>query len=232
MNRRSRLPLPRALKMPLRDILRGVTTVADVTEEVLEPATALLPGPVQATFRSALATFDEAGTRAVTPSIDMADIAKAKAYLQGTDKNREALEIFVNVLAFVWERALTRHREQQLLFSETVAAARLAVRGRGIEPTGYARAAAILTCLRKANAASRLPGTPVATREGEGVYVDKIWLSACVWLLSERAPALAEDIRLLELAFALTDALEQDVVTDMGDEKLLAETLESLADHL
>lgn len=232
MNRRSRLPLPKALKMPLRDILRGVTTVADLTEEVLEPATALLPGPVQATFRSALSSFDQAGARAVTPRIDMADIAGAKAYLEGGDQNSGALQTFIGILAFVWELAHSRHRDQQLLFSETVAAARLAIRGRSDERTVYARAASILICLRRANAASRFPGTPMTPDEGEGAYIDQVWLSAVVWLLTERASTIDEDIRLLELAFALCDALEEEIMTDMEDEGRLAESLQSLANHL
>ncbi|MEM8948184.1 MAG: hypothetical protein AAGA21_04960 [Pseudomonadota bacterium] len=232
MTTRSRLPLPRALKMPLRDILRGVATAADVTEEVLEPATALLPGAVQTPFRSALAAFEQAGSRAVTPTIDASDIAVAKDYLKGVDQSRNALETFVSVLAFVWERALSRHGNHQLLFSETVAAASLAVGAGGDDKTSYARAAAILTRLKKANAASRVPGTPVALSEEEGVYVDKTWLSASVWLLSERAPNLTDDIRLLELAMALTEALENDVIIAMADEVLLIETMQSLAEHL
>ena len=41
MNGFTRLPFAQALKMPLRDVLRGITTVADLMEEVLEPATSL-----------------------------------------------------------------------------------------------------------------------------------------------------------------------------------------------
>lgn len=232
MNRHSRLPLPRVLKMPLRDILRGVATVADVTEEVLEPATALLPGPVQAPFRSALAAFEDAGARAVTPRIDFADIVRASAFLQGSDTSREATEIFVSVLAYVWERALSRHGDLHLLFSETVAAASLAVRTKDDTKTSYARAAAILTSLRDANAASRLPGIPMAPSENERIYVDQTMLSACVWLLSERATDMTEEARLLELAFALTQALEDDLLAGSPDETLLAEQMKNLAEHL
>lgn len=237
MNRRSRLPLPRALKMPLRDVLRGVTTVADLTEEILEPATALLPGPVQSTFRSALATFEGAGASAVTPRIDPADIARASAYLQGVDVSRDALETFVNVLAFAWERGQAGHDGQHLLFSETVAAARLATAeianaGKRVAGIVHARAAALLTVLRKSTAASRLPGIPMTPGEKERASIDRTLLAAFTWLLSERALDLGEEERLLELALALIQALGDDALDGMDDQALLAEQLQSQADHL
>ena len=233
MRRRSSLPLPRALKMPLRDMLRGVATVADVTEEMLEPAAALLPKPVQSSFRAALATFEDAGHRAVTPTVDLADIARAAAYLRGKDSTRTALETFVNVLAHAWERALSADdTRQHLLFSETVAAASLAVRRQGASKTPYRHAAAVLASLRRANAASKLPGTPMASSENEQAYIDRSLLSSAVWLLSERGSTLKEEERLFELAFALTQALENDMQLGMADEGVLAERIENLAEHL
>lgn len=232
MNRHRRLPLPRALKMPLRDILRGVTAVADLTEEVLEPATALLPSPVQSTFKSALATFEGAGVRAVTPSIDAADIQRAASYLKGTDTSRDALETFVNVLAFAWERAQAGHEDQYLLLSETVAAASLTISGGGEAETAQARAADLLLALRKTNAASRLPGIPMTPSEEERDYVDQILLATTVWLLSERALNLAEEERLLELSRALVQAIGDEVRDGFADRDLLAGQLRSLADHL
>ena len=158
MSQRSRLPLPRALTMPLRDVLRGVTSVADVTEEVLEPAAALLPGPVRATFRSALASVEGAGARVVTPVIDHNDIDMASAFLQGSDISRTALETFVSVLAFVWERSLSKDAgHPTILFSETIVAASLVVTGPGKAVSAHARAAAVLMALRRTNAVSRLP---------------------------------------------------------------------------
>jgi|GEM_PF-1332230 len=218
--------------MPLRDILRGITTVADLTEEVFEPATALLPLPVQSSFRSALATFEGAGASAVTPRLDLADIARASGFLQGSDTSREALETFVNVLAYAWEHAQSKSVDQHLLFSETVAAASLAVIGPGDAETSHARAAAILMALRKTNAASRLPGIPMTPSEDERASIDQILLAACVWLLSERAPDLAEEKRLLKLSLALVQALRHEVPAYFADQTLLAEQLQSLAEHL
>jgi hypothetical protein len=235
MNRRSRLPLPRALKMPLRDILRGVTTVADLTEEVLEPATALLPSPVQSTFKSALATFEGAGASAVTPRVDQDDIARASAFLFGSDTSRQALETFVNVLAYAWEHMQAGNDDRHLLLSETVAAASLAVTARGDAKTAHARAATLLMALRKTNAASRLPGIPMTgpmTSEEERVYIDQILLAATAWLLSDRALGLAEEERLLELSMALVQALGEEVLEGFADQTSLAEQLKSLADHL
>lgn len=223
--------------MPLRDVLRGVTTVADLTEEILEPATALLPGPVQSTFRSALATFEGAGASAVTPRIDSADIVKASAYLQGADVSREGLETFVNVLAFAWERGQAGHDGQHLLFSETVAAASLASASstgarKATAATARARAAALLMALRASTAASRLPGIPMKPLEKERASIDRTLLAAGTWLLSERALDLSEEERLLELALALVHALGNDVLESMADEALLTRQLQSLADHL
>jgi len=218
--------------MPLRDILRGITTVADMTEEVFEPATALLPGPVQSSFRSAFAAFEGAGASAVTPSIDLVDITDASAFLQGSDTSRKALETFVNVLAYAWEHAQSKSAEQHLLFSETVAAASLAVIGLGDAKTSHARAAAILIALRKTNTASRLPGVPMTPSEDERAYIDQTLLAACVWLLSERAPDLGEEARLLKLSLALTHAFEREVLAGFTDQLMLAEQLQSLAEHL
>jgi hypothetical protein len=228
--------------MPLRDVLRGVTTVADVTEEILEPATALLPGPLQSTFKSALSTFEDAGISAVTPEIDPTDIAKASAYLKGADLSRDALETFVNVLAFAWERGQAGHDDRHLLFSETVAAASLVAAnvrdsGKGGSGRAYARAASILIALRKSNAASRLPGIPMTAGpmtpdEIERATIDRTLLAACIWLLSERALNLAEEERLLELGLALVLALGDDIVEAIENQALLAEQLQSLADHL
>ena len=232
MKQHSRLPLPRALKMPLRDILRGVTTVADLTEDVLEPATALLPGSVQSSFRSALATFEEAGASAVTPRIGPADIARASSYLHGTDTSREALETFVSVLAFAWARAQAGDVERPLLLSETVAAASLAIIGKGDAKTSFERVAALLMALRKTNAASRLPGIPVTPGEEERAHVDRLLLAVSVWLLSERAPGLAEEERLLQLSLALIQALGEEVLEGFADQPQLAEQLQWLAEHL
>jgi hypothetical protein len=229
--------------MPLRDMLRGVTTVADLTEEILEPATALLPGPVQSTFKSALATFEGAGASAATPRIDPDDIAKASAYLKGLDISHDALETFVNVLAFAWERGQAGHDGQHLLFSETVAAASLVAAGKADAGKGatteahHASAAAILTALRRSTAASRLPGIPlvqgpITPGPKERAAIDRTLLAACAWLLSERALDLGEEERLLGLALALVEALGDDVLGEMDDQTLLAEQLQSLADHL
>ena len=235
MNQRPRFPFPRVLKMPLRDILRGVTTVADLTEEVLEPATTLLPGPMQSTFRSALAAFESAGTRAVTPRIEHVDIVRASAFLQGTDTSREALETFVNVLAFAWQQAGANEGDQHLLLSETVAAASLAMIGKGDKgeaATSYTHAAALLIALRKANAASRLPGIPMAPSEDESAYIDRTLLAASVWLLSERARDFVEEERLLELSLALIQALADEMSKGFTDKASLAEHLQNLANHL
>lgn len=235
MTQRPKLPLPRALKMPLRDILRGVTTVADLTEEALEPATALLPDAVQSTFRSALATVEGAGASAVTPNIDHVDILRASGFLNSTDTSRDALETFVSVLAFAWERAASGDGDQHLLLSETVAAASLAMidmgdkRARAIP---YERGAALLLALRKANAASRLPGMPMTPNEQQRAYIDRTLLAAFVWLLSERALDLAEEERLLELSLALIQALGSDTAQGFEDQAQLAEQLQNLASHL
>lgn len=232
MNRRPSLPLPRALKMPLRDILRGVTRIADLTEEVLEPATALLPASLQSSFKSALATFESAGASAVTPRIDPVDIVRASAFLHCTDTSRDALETFVNVLAFAWEHAQAGSDGQRLLLSETVAAASLAMIGKGDAKTAYERAAALFMMLRKSHSASRLPGIPMMPSEDERAYIDQTLLAASVWLLSERADDLVEEERLLELSLALVQALGNEMLEDFVDQALLADQLKRLAEHL
>ena len=65
------------MQMPLRDALRGVTSLADATEDMLEPATRLMPEPLRARFRHALESLEAAGKRLLDAPIDTNQIHTA-----------------------------------------------------------------------------------------------------------------------------------------------------------
>lgn len=228
----ARTPLPSAVKMPLRDILRGVATVADVTEEILEPAKSLLPGPVRAGFRTALAMVDAAGSRAVKPPIDEDDIAMASGYARGTDADGDGAGALVRVLAFAWAIATEESPIAHVMFSETIAARSLAVHQDRSAETPLERTADILTYLRSDGVAGRFPGLSGKAAPEEQEQID-LTLTACfVWLLADRANSVEEEEDLFRWAFALTHAHRRAILTSVSDVASLAAQLESLANHL
>ena len=65
--------------MPLRDALRGVATLVDATEDVLEPAAQLLPEPLRSRFKHSLDALEAAWKRLISAPTDAQQIQKASS---------------------------------------------------------------------------------------------------------------------------------------------------------
>ncbi|WP_420578832.1 hypothetical protein [Oceaniradius stylonematis] len=119
---REQPPIPRltALQLPLRDALRGVATLAEVTEELLEPAAALLPGTVRDGFRSAVHAIEGAGKRLMTAPITLESVRASSRVLSQGAGDRDALATMAVVIAYAWEHLRDAGHEHHLMISETM----------------------------------------------------------------------------------------------------------------
>ena len=210
-----------ALRMPLRDALRGAATFAGGAEEALESAAAILPEPLRDGFRAGLRAARSAGRGLMTAPIDEGDVAAAADMLAGRARAPDAL---ASVTAYAW--AHLRPADQGHLLSETLLAARLAalsIPGR----TGAERAAHLVADLRRSPALARVPGAQ-ADAEGADDVLDAI----AVWLLAARGTDMAEEEALLDLAAALVPATRRGAPGAQDESAARAAHLQTLADHL
>ena len=220
------------MQMPLRDALRGVTSLADATEDMLEPATRLMPEPLRARFRHALESLEAAGKRLLDAPIDTNQINTAARFLtaSGTDKNASAA--CASVFVFAWEHLHTAGVDHRHLISETIIAKRLSRTCETSSATGVDFAAAILADLRTSSAIGRMPGLARGIKAGEESTVDLLLGAIAVWLLSGRAATLAEEEKLLDLSLALVRALQHDAQDAFANNTALARFLAGAAAHL
>ena len=219
------------MRMPLRDALRGVASLADATEDMLEPATRLLPEPLRSRFRHALESLEAAGKRLLHAPIDTNQINTAARFLtaSGTDKNASAT--CAGVFVFAWEHLHTAGVDRHLI-SETIIADRLGRTRETSSATGVDFAAAILADLRTSSAIGRMPGLARGIKAGEESTVDLLLGAIAVWLLSGRAATLAEEEKLLDLSLALVRALQHDAQDAFANHTALARFLAGTAAHL
>lgn len=220
------------LQMPLRDALRGVATLADATEDMLEPAARLLPEPLRSRFHHALTSLEQAGRRLIHAPIDTKQIETASHFLIATETDAGASGSCATVLVYAWEHLNEASVDHRHMISETIVADRLA-RTRGtMGITGVDFAAAVLMDLRRSSAIGRMPGLARGTAAEDQPEVDLALLSIAVWLLSGRATSLAEEERLLDLSMALVRALENEARQAFADNAGLASFLAATSAHL
>lgn len=222
----------RALKGPFRDILRGMTSVAGATEDMLHPAARALPGPLRDAVKQALRALEGQGDRLLTPDITQDDVRRAAAFLRGEAHGRGEAAGCARVLAFAWARLRSANPDYHHMLSETVAASRLVALRRG-GPLGAAdHAAHLFADLRGWHVAGHAPGLPVPLSQDEQDAVDLKLVAVMVWLLSERGADIAEESALLDMAMALARACRDSVLGAIGDPDRLARELKTLSDHL
>ncbi|MEM1064157.1 MAG: hypothetical protein AAGJ74_01535 [Pseudomonadota bacterium] len=229
----SPFPPATAFQMPLRDAMRGVATLADLTEDMLEPVANLLPEPLRRPFEGALKALDDAGHRFISGAIGMAEISVASDVLMGKEGDGARAETCAMVLAFAWERVrqacdLPHHQ----MVSETILAAQLSGAPAIAGETAAERAANLLSAIRTSGAIGRAPGVTRHHSPEEQREIDTALVAAMVWLLAIRGETLEEEERLLDLALALSRALQADVLTAVEEPGQLARQLQQLSAHL
>ncbi len=214
------------LQMPLRDALRGVSSLADATEETIEPAVALLPEPIRDGFRAGLRAVHSVGRRLKAAPIDPGAVRAAADTLAD---RAAAPETLATVVVYAWEHLPGgRHGD---FMSETLLAGRLSTR----PLTGRApaeRAARLIADIRTSAIIARRPGLADADRGVEQARIDQALIAIALWLLAARAPGMAEEETILGLSSALVAATRDGVPDRMEDAAGLARYLQALADHL
>ena len=219
---------------PLRDLLRGAKTAADATEEILEPASKIVPRPVRTVFRSALEAAEASGRSILSDRLGQHEIDAASRFLAGDEATSGAASAFVRALGYGWDKCLrsdpARHR---LLISETVATHAVArfQSSKSGDPVGEMRAAQIIASLQKDRATGRMPGTPVSSAS-ERKRAHLALVAIALWLLADRPASPAEEDRILELSFALTQALGDDLMPKLSTTDGLAAELARLRSHI
>lgn len=220
------------LDMPLRDALRGVATLADATEDMLEPAARLLPEPLRSRFRGALEALEQAGKRLIHAPIDTRRIAHAAEFLAGRTAPDAGAGATASVIVYAWEHLTETRVAHRHLISETIVADHLARQRAASERRGTGFAAEVLLDLRASSAIGVLPGLARGISGQEEAEVDLALLAIAVWLVSSRAGTLEEEEKLLDLAIALVRALQPEATAALADSDALARFLDATAAHL
>ena len=219
---------------PLRDLLRGAKTAADATEEILEPASRIVPRPLRTMFRSALEAVEASGKSILNDRLGQHEINLASRFILGEATTSDAASAFVRALGYGWDKCLSGDpARNRLLISETVAT-RAVARFRSDKSensAGELRAAQIIASLQEGRATGRMPGTPVLS-ESERRRAHLTLIAIALWLLADRPAFPTEEDRILELSFALTHALEDDLMPELSTADGLAAELARLRSHI
>jgi hypothetical protein len=203
---------------------------AEMTEDTLEPAANLLPGPVRRTFHGVLTSLEAVGSRAVAPPLDVQTIASASQFVKA-DSAGDAASL-VQVLAFAWQKASALRTERHFLFSEVVAARALGALQMAPDLSPDVRSAMIFKALVKAHPMGRMPGVDPSLNAEDETQVSLFIFATMVWLCTERARNLGEEEQLLDLALALTMAKKETVVRSFDDLEQVGHALQDMADHV
>lgn len=225
------LPLPQALQMPLRDAFRGLSTVGGLAEDALEPFASALPERAREALGGALRAIEGMGAKLIDPQVSHEDVGLAASVLKGEARATKDIGRCAVVLAFAWN-ATPADGDFHPVLSETLTTARLSMLKTDHADAPGEHAAAVLHLLRDARVAGELPGFPSKLSDDERSAIDLRLFAIAIWLLSERAATMEAEVRLLDMALALTRAYEADILASMNDREVLARTLRSLSGHL
>ncbi len=218
--------------MPLRDALRGVATLADATEDMLEPAAQLLPEPLRSRFRHALASLERAGKRLTHAPIEIDQIDTAAGFLQSDTTGAPGAGTCASVLAYAWKHLHEAGSGHRHMISETILAERLHRARQKSGAEGVEFAAAALAGVRGSSAIGLMPGLARSTSREERAEIDLDLLTIGVWLLAARAETKAHEEKLLDLSKALVRALHQDAQVAFQDAPSLVRFLVDTSAHL
>ena len=216
------------LPMPIRDALRGVASLADATEDALEPASKLLPEPLREPFHSALKSVEQAGKRLISAPIDMPQIATAARFMAGTDRGPAARRACTSVFVYAWEH-LASEQGEAVLISETILADRLGHIAKAGDMSGADFAAQVVMDLRASSVIGRMPGLPRGASHPE---TDLHLLSVATWLLAARGDSIEDEEHLLDMTVALIRAMAGHAGDPFADPVDLSRFLTDTSAHL
>jgi hypothetical protein len=230
------LPFANNLRVPdfrksLRDACRGVANLADATEEVLETAAVLLPGPIRSRFLGALHKIEDQGRRLAIAPVSADDIALASAFVRHQNEEPHARDACVIVFGYAWEFLHQSADDNRTMISETVLGGTLA---KFTCQTGApsAHAAHLFFHIRESLAAGRMPGFVGSVDDSEREKNDLTLLAIIVWLMSARGEVISEEEKLLHLSSGLVMAMRDEIVAALDDAAQLAAILQFSADHV
>ena len=225
-------PILPDLSMPLRNALRGVATLADATDELLEPAKRLLPVPVRLRFHRTKLSLEAAGKRLIHAPIDKQKIETASLFLTAADTSTTALQSCATVFVYAVEHLNEAFVEQRHMISETIVVQTLKRVTDQSVAKGDAFAAEQVLALCQSSAVSRLPGLKFGTSEQQENEINLFVLSVAGCLLSDRSETVDEEERILDLSLTLIEAMQDEVRVALTDSEGLGRFLSGTSKHL
>ncbi|MEM8786776.1 MAG: hypothetical protein AAGE76_00785 [Pseudomonadota bacterium] len=220
-------PLPAALTLPLRDVLRGLATPAAGSARLLQPAGRILPPPI----RNALNSLAENLARPQhTAAIPVDDIHIVYGILHGTPPPEGARGAIARVLSYAVEVLRPASGRPPFLVSETVAALAATETVYHKAPaTAPDRAADLFADLARSHSVGRVPGTGIGLDDADQAQIETTLITILVWLLTDRPQDSQEEPALLTLSDGLVTVMADDVAAARGGSAALAETLKRLS---
>ena len=218
-------PIPRSLKAPLRDALRALSGVADLSEEALEPVARMVPEPFRHAVRDTLHAMKQATVGDVVSRLDRDRLAAASGFVNGAAEGADAC---ARMMGFAWDYLSARAAVRpHWMFSEAVAATAL----RKLPSDAVTRPALACRAVLTSAAIGELPAAPVVQAAPGGHTPESLLTAAIVWLLTARADSAEEELRLLDMAAALCRSIPAEP-RDPADTDKLNARLRMLAQHL
>lgn len=232
MMKRSATSIVTTLGMPLRDLVRGITSIAESTEIALEPVISSLPLGTRDALVGGLHAIEERRARFLEPQISHDDIRLAADFLRGTANEPRDAECCARVLGFAWGCMRRVDERSHDILSETLAASRFVAMRNAPAISESEHSAQLFLDLRSWRVVGSLPGLPISEAAAQREAIDLKLFALTVWLLTDRAENLEAEIDLLNLALALTHSLRSDILLAVTNSTLLAAQLQIVADHL
>ena len=221
---------------PLRDLLRGAKTAAEVTGESLAPASKLLPGTLASLFRTTLETLEASGRSLVANPPSAEDIHAASRYLAGVETIPRTIDNFVSVFGYGWDKCVANERpRQRLQFSETIAGLKVAALAgeTGAACDHESHAARVIVAMRDVHATGRVPGTPIMLKAEQRLQANVAMFAVALWLLADRPDDHSEEDRILDLSHALTNSQgSEELFSEFADVKAIGFELARLRKHI
>ncbi|AEI95222.1 hypothetical protein [Roseobacter litoralis] len=186
----SSYPNPRALKLPLRDLVRGVRQHAGPAAAMISHALESLPGPLRNAVEN-ITPFDPKGAGLSGPPDPMI-VANAAAAMQGADMSATQM---ATCAGFAISVLLAEARKPDLLVSETI----LAMCWHDAETQSY-RAAALLHAMVRREPFGVAPGFMASGAGPDAGLPLRICIGAVLWLLTEPGDGATPEEELVRIS--------------------------------